>query len=684
MIGARNVKRLIDRMYAITDSLNVIVEEFLKSKASHLWIVDSDVEVPEHALQKLLDLDVDVASGVYPMHGDVEDFCAGRLGPSPGHRIMYTTEDYLKNKILLSRDGFVAAGNGCLLIKRRVFEEGKFDDFDAVEYAGKPLRFRTRKADIQFFADAQEMSFSAAIHGGVICGHLPQWPLADYLKERPKTPISIVVPHFNKQRQFEKVWEALRPQMLIGDQLILVDNYTKDLDLKGKYLRLVRPDNPSSEWRLNTLRNLGIYDAQNDAILIIDADCVPASDLLAQARAVFDPAVLFGGRIDFFNPAGMLEPDPRLKWSFIKGESRFVDDSPSGSLAIWGGVMLFSKLKTCWLKWFDKEYNGNWGLGENDFAQKCCDAGIRLRYEQRLKVKHLYHKPMRRGYSENKELFNRKSQQYMTRLNEVTNYRPEVMVLVCTFMRHWFLENCLMGLIRNYTPIKIKLVNQGDTSPEMHKVLMHWANRWAVEYKFNPEIVSMAKTRAEVFQEAHDRGFKYVVTVDDDMTLQTGALDRLVLDIKDFPQFHAISGFCIDWKGKRLLGGKLRMEGKYGVHERIQYQRGVHPADFISSGFRIVKLEPLVLQDVDYDFGWIDFDYANRLKAAGLKLAVSGNAGGWHKCEKTKKGWQPIPTYKEPQAYLDIRLNRENIQRHKQLFISKWGYEPVEARFKKR
>jgi hypothetical protein len=101
----------------------------------------------------------------------------------------------MRNRILGEHQP-VAAGNGCLLIRRRVFEEGRFSEFDKVEFAGKPLRFRSEKfmmgSDIRFFADSQSMGFSARIHGGVFCGHLPEWPLQEYLKERPKINISVV------------------------------------------------------------------------------------------------------------------------------------------------------------------------------------------------------------------------------------------------------------------------------------------------------------------------------------------------------------------------------------------------------------------------------------------------------------------------------------------------------------
>jgi GT2 family glycosyltransferase len=184
-----------------------------------------------------------------------------------------------------------------------------------------------------------------------------------------------------------------------------------------------------------------------------------------------------------------------------------------------------------------------------------------------------------------------------------------------------------------------------------------------------------------VFEEAAKRGFKYVVTIDDDMILYPGHMDNLIYAIEDNPQFHAVTGYCVDWKGKRMLGGKIVRRGRVGYHVPLPYQHGVFEADYSSSGVRIVKLDPLILQDVDYTFGFIDFDYSQRIRAAGLKIGVTGDAGGMHKCVRDEKTgvWTPLPGYKEKPEYMAKRLDRESIKRHRELYIKKWNYIPTPA-----
>lgn len=169
------------RFNAITEKLNELREAFLESGASHLWIIDADVEVPPHALDSLLRLDVDVASGVYPTHEN-RDRIMGGLMDEKG-KTFFSYRSRVKGEVLGEDGKFVCAGNGCLLIKRRVFTMGFIDD--------KPLFFRSKRgviwnADLQFFIDVQDVGFSARLHTGVLCGHLPESPLKELMKDLNK------------------------------------------------------------------------------------------------------------------------------------------------------------------------------------------------------------------------------------------------------------------------------------------------------------------------------------------------------------------------------------------------------------------------------------------------------------------------------------------------------------------
>jgi hypothetical protein len=79
--------------------------------------------------------------------------------------VWYLPLNAVEGKIL---SGWVMAGTSCVLIKRRVFEGGYRFKFDP-----------SVTPDILFMYQVQRMGFVAKVHGDVLCGHLPEFPLAD-------------------------------------------------------------------------------------------------------------------------------------------------------------------------------------------------------------------------------------------------------------------------------------------------------------------------------------------------------------------------------------------------------------------------------------------------------------------------------------------------------------------------
>jgi hypothetical protein len=125
-----------------------------------LWLVELDVQVPPFAFEKLRALDVDIACGYVQRHSG-DGLILGFLDENM--RVWYLPLNVVRGKIL---SGWVMAGTSCLLFKRRVFEPG--------------FRFTFRDnvtPDILFMFQAQSAGFEAKVHGDVLCGHLPEFPL---------------------------------------------------------------------------------------------------------------------------------------------------------------------------------------------------------------------------------------------------------------------------------------------------------------------------------------------------------------------------------------------------------------------------------------------------------------------------------------------------------------------------
>jgi len=149
----------------IVECDNNIISYFLSKDFTHLWMVELDTVVPKDAFSKLFGLDVDIALGFYPSHRDFNRLIAGWIGEDA--KVYYLPRFALKGQILR---GWVFAGTGCMLVKRRVFENGGVR-FKYSPDVGGP--------DVTFMFDSLRRGFSAALHGDVKCGHLPEWPLKE-------------------------------------------------------------------------------------------------------------------------------------------------------------------------------------------------------------------------------------------------------------------------------------------------------------------------------------------------------------------------------------------------------------------------------------------------------------------------------------------------------------------------
>ncbi len=93
-----------------------------------LWIVEADVEVPRHALVRLLSDVSDISLGIYPNHRpDRLRMMAGYFQEHPDKvkPLVHSVFDVeqLRGKVF---SGMVWAGIGCALIRRRVFERLQF------------------------------------------------------------------------------------------------------------------------------------------------------------------------------------------------------------------------------------------------------------------------------------------------------------------------------------------------------------------------------------------------------------------------------------------------------------------------------------------------------------------------------------------------------------------------------
>lgn len=159
-----------ERWPSVMKCYDMIFDKFLAGDYDLLWMVEADNPPPIDAFRKLHSLDVDIAQGVYPLHKDFDKIIMGFLSGHEKRRIRYScpmTRDKVIGNIL---DGWLCAGTGCMLLKRQVVESGLRIKYEPKLHMGP---------DVVYLWEAQMRGFKALAHGGVECGHLPEFPLKE-------------------------------------------------------------------------------------------------------------------------------------------------------------------------------------------------------------------------------------------------------------------------------------------------------------------------------------------------------------------------------------------------------------------------------------------------------------------------------------------------------------------------
>lgn len=145
----------------IAHARNIIVEQFLKTDATHLWMIDDDTVPPTDALEKMLALDLPIVTGVTPM-------LQGTRVSSNIYRDTSGTpmgmEDIAKEKKPFSIQG---SGASCILIKREMFEKLTVPYY--TERWASDGQFITE--DIAFGNDALEAGYQITCIPTVVCKH---------------------------------------------------------------------------------------------------------------------------------------------------------------------------------------------------------------------------------------------------------------------------------------------------------------------------------------------------------------------------------------------------------------------------------------------------------------------------------------------------------------------------------
>lgn len=146
---------------------NEIVQDFLKSDCTHLFMIDDDIVPPEDALERLLFHDKEIVSAVCPL-----------IGPGSRRQLSVTYNAYIKDiegdlyqydwPDSSGLEEVYAVGTGCIMLKRSILEVTDYPF--KTEYDSKGIKFMGE--DISFCVNAKEAGHQVFADYKLKCKHI--------------------------------------------------------------------------------------------------------------------------------------------------------------------------------------------------------------------------------------------------------------------------------------------------------------------------------------------------------------------------------------------------------------------------------------------------------------------------------------------------------------------------------
>ena len=200
--------------------------------------------------------------------------------------------------------------------------------------------------------------------------------------EAERTPVAILIPHYNDVSRLLRCLDALLPQLQEGDELVVIDNGS-DVSLAPVLeqfpgLRIVVETAKGAAHA----RNRGVAETCAPLLMFIDSDCIPATDWLAIGRTTLKRhhADLVGGRVTVFDES----PPPRSGAEAFETVFAFDFQSYIETKGFSGSGNLVTRRDV-----FAATGPFIHGLSEDlDWCHRATAQGYRLAYDDALRVAH--------------------------------------------------------------------------------------------------------------------------------------------------------------------------------------------------------------------------------------------------------------------------------------------------------
>ncbi len=156
----------LQKAVPIERARNEMVKMFLAVEdATHLFFVDADTVPPPGAVDKLLFLDTDIATGITPILNH-DDITSNVFMTEAGEGFPLSIDEAVKEKPY----EITGIGLACALIKREVLEKLEHPIFSSLWFQNGKFC----EGDIHFCSKAREAGFKIMVDPSVMCGHVKE------------------------------------------------------------------------------------------------------------------------------------------------------------------------------------------------------------------------------------------------------------------------------------------------------------------------------------------------------------------------------------------------------------------------------------------------------------------------------------------------------------------------------
>lgn len=158
--------RMVAGVVPLEMARNKIVETFMESDCTHLFMVDADTIPPVDTIDRLLALDTDIATGITPIVN--KDGITSNVFTHMGSK----GEVLPMDEVVKKKEPFeiTAVGMACALIKREVFEKLEKPYFTSLWFQNGEFC----EGDVHFCGKVIDAGFRIVADPTLVCNHVKQ------------------------------------------------------------------------------------------------------------------------------------------------------------------------------------------------------------------------------------------------------------------------------------------------------------------------------------------------------------------------------------------------------------------------------------------------------------------------------------------------------------------------------